>query len=172
MGKVHLRETELACLSDGEPDVEMAEHLRWCARCRSIATDYRWLQGEIKATLAAVADAVAVPGPKWRVVQERMSASQRRRVAVPRVSAVASVVSAVCLMLSVSPVLGTAAIAQTARTLPPEPIVAPAPAMAVVSSEPGEHLALMATPTPDISHEEAALALTPAVMLPPTPLER
>jgi len=165
MNEIHPRETELACLSEGEAGVGVAEHLRWCARCRSVVADYRWLQGEIGATLAAAADAVPVPRPKWWVVQERMFASQRRRVAGWRVSTVTSVVLAVCLMLSLSPVLGVAVVA---RTSPPKPMVAPAPVTAVASGEPR---ASMATPTPVISCEEATPSPTPVFMLPPTPPE-
>ncbi len=168
MSEVHLRETELARLSDGEADVEMDGHLRWCARCRSVVADYRWLQGEITAALAAAASAVVVPRPSWWAVQEVLSTSRRRQITGGRVSAVASLVLTVCLMLSVSPVLGTAAIVQTARTSPPEPMVAPAPVTAVV---PGERAASMATPTPVMSCEEITPLPTPALMLPPTPPE-
>jgi len=179
MSGVHPKEVELTCLSDGEAGVETArtanirrtanvrEHLRWCARCRSVVADYGWLQGEIAATLAAAADAVLVPRPKWWAVQEVLLASQRRQIAGCRVSAVASVVLAVCLMLSLSPVLGTAV---AARTLPPAAMVAPAPATAAAS---GERMAAVATPTPAMSLEggEAESSPTPAFIPPPTPPE-
>lgn len=163
MSEIHPREIELIRLSDGEAGAEMAEHLRWCTRCRSVLADYRWLQGEITATLTAAADAVVSPRPKWWAVQEVLCASQRRQAVGGRVSAVASVMLAACLMLSVSPVLGTAVVA---RTLPPEAIVAPAPATAIAS---GARLSAMATPTPAISREEAKPLSTPAFVPPPTP---
>ncbi len=168
MSQVHPEEIELARFSDGEAGVGGAGHLRWCARCRSVVADYRWLQDEITATLATAADAVPVPRPKWWVVQERLFASRRRQVTGGRISAVASVVLTVCLMLSLSPVLATAAIAQTARTLPPAAVVAPAPVTAVVS---GGRMASVATPTPAISRDEVTSSPTPAFVLPPTPPE-
>jgi hypothetical protein len=176
MNEVHLRETELARLSEEseeEVGVSVAEHLRWCARCRSGVADYRWLQGEIVAALSAAADAVAVPRSRWWAVQEALSAGQRRQAAGWRASAVASVVLAVCLMLSLSPILGTAAMAHAARTAVPEPVIAPAPVTAVVSGGhfSGECLASMATPTPVVSCGEATPLPTPALMLPPTPPE-
>jgi len=167
VSKVHPQEIELAHLDDEETSVCVTEHLHWCARCRSIVADYVWLQGEIAATLATVADAVPVPRPKWWAVQEALFTSQRRQITGWRVSAAASVVLAVCLMLVISPVLGTAVVA---RTLSPEVMVAPAPVTAVVSSE---LVASVATPTPVVSCEGAIPlpAPTPAFMLPPTPPE-
>jgi len=164
--EIHPGEAELARFSEGEGGADVAEHLRWCARCRGVIADYRWLQEEIGGTLAAAVDAMALPRSKWWIVQERISATRRRRVAGWRASAIASVVSAVCLMLLVSPVPGTTVVA---RTLPPEPMVAPSPVAVVVSGESGEHL--MATPTPAISRDGTALSPTPALILPPTPLE-
>ncbi len=165
MSKVHLRETELACLSDEEVGEEVAAHLRWCAHCRSTVADYRWLQGEIAAALAVAADAVPVPRPKWCAVRERMFAGQRRQVVGWRASAFASVMLAVCLMLSTPNLLSLPAAA-----LVPQPEVAtvPTPVTAAVS---GERMASMATPTPAIpcESEEPTPPPTPAVVLPPTP---
>jgi len=165
MSEMHPGENELARFGDGEAGAGVAEHLRWCAHCRSVVADYRWLQGEIAATLALAADAAPVPRPKWWAVQERVFASQRRRVVGQRVPAVASVVLAICLMLSISPVLGTAVVA---RTSPPGPMVAPAPVTAVVSSE---CMASMATPTPALSCEKEEPLPTPGFTLLPTPPE-
>jgi len=163
MSEVHPREAELIRFGDGEASTDVAEHLRWCAHCRSVVADYRWLQREIVTTLAAAADAVPVPRSKWWAVQEVLFATQQRLVVGWRVSAVASVVLAVCLMLSLSPVLG---VAVAARTLPPAPMIAPAPATTVVS---GEQKISRATPTPVVSSEEVTPLPTPALMLPPTP---
>jgi len=173
VGKVHPREIELARMGDGEADAgvrrsaAVMEHLHWCARCRSVVADYVWLQGEIAATLVTAADAVPVPRSKWWVVQDALFTSQRRQITGWRVSAAASVVLAVCLMLVTSPVLGTAVVA---RTLPPEVMVAPAPVTDVV---PGELVVSVATSTPVVSCEGAIPlpAPTPAFMLPPTPPE-
>jgi len=159
MNEIHPAEKELG----GEASTSVTEHLRWCARCRGIVADYDWLQGEIEATLVAAADAVPIPRPKWWAVQELKFASQRRRIVGGRISAVASVVLTVCLMLSTSPVLGTTVLSTTI-----EPVVALAPVAAAIS---GESLALVATLTPVISCEEATPSPTPAFVLPPTPPE-
>ncbi len=165
MSKVHPREVELAYLSDEEAGGEVTAHLRWCARCRSVVADYRWLQREIATTLAVAADVASVPRPKWWAVRERIFTRQRRQVAGWRASAFASVVLSVCLMLSVPNFLSLPVAAQR---LQPEVATAPAPVTAVVS---GETMASLATPTPLIpcKDREPTLPLTPAVVLPPTP---
>ena len=84
MGEMHVREIDLAQLSqsDGnelqEVDTRRVEHLRWCAHCRSIMADHRWLQEEVTATLAVAANALPVPRSKWWAVREALSAHQRR----------------------------------------------------------------------------------------------
>jgi len=166
MSQAHPGEIELARLSEEESGADVAQHVSRCVRCRSVLADYRWLQGEIGATLATVADEVVVPRPRWWAVQTHILAGQRR-VAGWRVSTVASVLLSVCLMLSLSPVLGMAVVAQTS---PPEPVIAPAPVTVVVSGQvSGAPLASLATPTPAISCEGATAAPTPAFVLPPTP---
>ena len=164
MRERHPREIELARLSDGEAvSAEMAEHLRWCARCRSAVADYDWLQGEIAVTLAAAAE-IPAPRPQWWAVRERVFASQRRQITGWRISALSSVVLAVCLMFSAFPMQSATVAALT--TFPsgrsplgasPEPMVAPAPVTVAVT--------LVATPTPTT---EMPLS-TPAFVLPPTP---
>jgi hypothetical protein len=173
MSKVHPEQTELARWSDGEARADIATHVRWCAACRSAVADYRWLAGEIEATLVAAADAVKVPRPRWWALQGRLIAEQRRRVAGRQASAMASVVLAVCLMLSLSPVLLRTAVA--ARMVPLEAMVVPAPVTAItasVSGVSGTHAAPGATPTPIVSRAEATPAPTPDFALPPTPPER
>jgi predicted anti-sigma-YlaC factor YlaD len=175
MHEVHPSEVDLARLSEldggGEGiSAEIAEHLRWCADCRSIVADHRWLQDEIVAALAAAADSVPLPRPQWRAVQEVLVSSQRRQVAGWRGSAVASVVVAVCLMLSLSRVLGTVGVmAQTAAS--PEAVVATAPDVdeGYLLSAP----ASLATPTPVIfrAAREIAPPPTPGLVLPPTPTQ-
>jgi predicted anti-sigma-YlaC factor YlaD len=158
MRERHPREIELARLNDREDgeavNTEVAEHLRWCAHCRSVVADYDWLQGEIAATLEVAAE-VPAPPPQWWVVRERVFADQQRQNTGWRISALSSVVLAVCLMFSAFPVQGVTA---TALTSPPEPIVAPAPVAVAVTS--------VATPTPTT---ERVPPSTPAFMLPPTP---
>jgi hypothetical protein len=166
MSKVHPEQTELARWSDGEARADIATHVRWCAACRSAVADYRWLAGEIETTLTAAADTVKVPRPRWWALQGRLIAEQRRRVAGRQASAMASVVLAVCLMLSLSPALLSTAVA--ARMVPLEAMVAPAPITASVS---GTHAAPGATPTPLVSRAEATPALMPDFALPPTPPE-
>ena len=172
MSKVHPEETQLARWSDGEARADVAAHVRWCARCRSGVADYRWLAGEVGAALTAAADAAGVPRPRWWALRGRLITEQRRRVAGWRASAVASVVLAVCLMLSLSPVLLRTAVA--ARMVPLEAMVVPAPmtaSTAITASVSGTHVAPGATPTPIVSRAESTPAPTPDFSLPPTPPE-
>jgi len=169
MGEIHLSEIDLARFSqsDGneaqETDARQVEHLRWCAHCRSIVADHRWLQEEVTATLAIAANALPVPRSKWWVVREALSARQRRQETRWRVSAVASVVLTICLMLSTSPVLSTAAIARSAYTSSPEAGAATAPVSAPSIS--------IVTPTPAVVRQVQAVTPlpTPVLKLPPTP---
>jgi hypothetical protein len=176
MSKVHPEQTELARWSDGEARADIATHVRWCAACRSAVADYRWLAGEIETTLTAAADTVKVPRPRWWALQGRLIAEQRRRVAGRQVSAVASVLLAVCLMLSLSPVLLRTAVA--ARMVPLDAMVVPAPVTAMtastanVASVSGIHAAPGTTPTPILARAEATPVPTPDFALPPTPPER
>jgi len=169
---MHPREIELARFSDEEAGAEadgrhpVADHLRWCARCRSDVADYRWLQGEVTTALSAAADGVDVPRSRWWAVREAVSASERRQVAGGRVSALASVVSAICLMLALSPVLNPAAMMRASFL--EAGVVTPPPVQAVVSAGPGSPVA---TPTPAAFREAVTPVPTPAFMLPPTPPE-
>ena len=164
MSEGHPGEAELARFGEGDKSAELEAHLRWCARCRSVVADYRWLGEEVGASLGAVADAVEVPRPRWWAVQERLSASERRQARRLRVPAVASVVLAFSLMLALSPVVGTAV---AARTLPPEAMVDPVPFTAIVF----DGLGSAVTVTPAISSEAATPLPTPGFVLPPTPPE-
>ena len=172
MQKIHPSEFDLAWLGDLDaendlckkiPDAEMAEHLRWCADCRSVVADHHWLQENITTMLAIAVDTVPVPQPKWWAVQEGLLSRRQRLAASWQGSTIASVVLAVCLMLSLSPVLGSAAM--MAQTSP----------MAVIATAPdiGSHAVLtsLATPTPAISCqvEKVTPSPTPVLVLPPTP---
>ncbi len=174
--ELHPKEIDLAWLSelDGEADGaegDMAEHLRWCGHCRSAVAGHRWLQDEVTATLASAANAVPVPRPRWWDVQELVLANQRRQARGWWMSAIASVVSAVCLMLAVSPmfgpVFGTAVVAS--QTAPPV-------ASAIIATAPDVSLSTasfsLATPTPVVFHEARdASSPTPVLLLPPTPAQ-
>ena len=181
--ELHPRAIDLAWLSelDGGADGaegEMAEHLRWCGHCRSAVADHRWLQDEVTATLATAAGAVSVPRPRWWDVQELVLANQRRQARGWWMSAIASVVSAVCLMLAVSPmfgpmfgpVFGTAVVAS--QTAPP----VAASVAAAIATAPDVSLSTAsfppATPTPVVFDEARdPSSPTPVLLLPPTPAQ-
>jgi hypothetical protein len=165
MSEGHPGEAELARFGEGDKSAELEDHLRWCARCRSVVADYRWLGEEVGASLRSAAGAVEVPRPRWWAVQERLSASERRQARRLRVPAVASVVLAFSLMLALSPVVGTAV---AARTLPPEAMVAPVPFTTIVSDG---SVTSAVTATPAVSSEAATPLPTPGFVLPPTPPE-
>ncbi|MCP4544382.1 MAG: hypothetical protein GY832_45300 [Chloroflexi bacterium] len=173
MRNIHLNEFDLAWLGELDnndlgneiPDAEMVEHLRWCADCRSAIADHQWLQETITTTLAIAVDAVSVPRPKWWAVQEALLFGRQRQVASWRGSTIASVVLAVCLMLSASPLLGTAAMVAQMVQASPEAVIATVPDMktdTVLSPS-------VATPTPAIQVQSDTPALTPVLVLPPTP---
>jgi hypothetical protein len=165
MSGVHLRETELACADMGEADARVStdadEHLRWCARCRSAAAEYRWLGERIEDTLVATAGMVNVPRPRWRVVKRRMAAGQKRRITGWRASATAGIALAICAILSLSSIVGVTVAAQTS---PPEAVMTPAAVTADVSDA---DTFSGATPTPGVSREDVEL---PSILtLPPLP---
>lgn len=169
MDETHLSEIELVQLSQldrsevQEVDARQAEHLCRCAHCRSIMSDHRWLQDEVTATLAIVANALPVPRPNWGALRETLCTYQRRQETHWRVSTIASVVLAICLMLSASPVLRMAFTAQSAYALSPETGVAIAPVPVPSIS--------VATPTPAVIGQVQAVTPlpTPVLKLPPTP---
>jgi hypothetical protein len=171
MRGIHPSKVELAWLSDLDNDqalgAEVADHLRWCADCRSMVADHRWLQEEITTTLMVAADTVPLPRPKWWAVQETLLARQQRQAASWRGSAVASIVLAVCLILSASPVLGTAAILAQTVQMSPDAVIATAPDVKV----PPASISTLATPTPAMfpQMQKMTLSPTPVLVLPPTP---
>ena len=169
MSETHPKEIELACFEDGEASTGVAEHLRWCARCRSVVADYRWLQGEVTATLALAADSVPVPRPKWWAVCESLSLGERRRAGRRRASALASLALVFSLILSAPGFLGAAVVAQA---VPADVVLAPAP---VTLSRVGATSTVdtgigvdgpMVTPTPTILRGDGAF---PAPAVPPLP---
>jgi hypothetical protein len=163
MSEVHPKETELARFSDEQPSASVADHLRWCARCRSGVADYQWLGGEIEATLKAAADEVPVPRPRWWAVQARLRAGQQRRAAGWRASAFASIALVISFVLCVPNV---ACPVVAAPVPPPKAATVPPSVTAFVS---GAHRVALATPTPAIPQGGEKPLLTPAFALPPTP---
>lgn len=161
--QVHPLEIDLAFLSDGEMDGNVAAHLRWCARCRSVAADYGWLQGEIESALAAAADAADAPRPRWWAVQAGVRAGRRRQIVGGRLSSFASVVMAACLMLFAPGFLSPAGATwmnQPGLTALPRPIT-------VTISD--ERVLPAATSTPAVFCKEATPLPTPAFVPPPAP---
>jgi predicted anti-sigma-YlaC factor YlaD len=159
---IHLREMELAC-SSTESNVH-SEHLRWCAQCRNLAAEYRWLDGQLTDMLASASEAVPVTRPKWRAVKRRMIAGRQRRVAGWRVSAVASVALAVCMLLSISSIVGATVAVQLSS---PEAVMTPADAVTIVVSE--DPVTSSATSTPIASYGGIETPSTPALAPIPTP---
>jgi hypothetical protein len=170
--RVHPEEMELARWAEGgeEAGERVGAHVRRCVQCQSTIADYRWLRSELGAALTSVARAVPVPRPEWWSVQGRLRAG-RRQATRWRVSAVSGFVLAMCLMLALSPVWGSAAAAQA---LLPQVRVARVPVTApasgpVPASASGRHPAWGLTPTPVVSSETVTPSPTPALVLPPTP---
>jgi hypothetical protein len=191
MVSTHPDEIELARLAEtdtGTLDAEMLEHLRWCAGCRSLVADYRWLQDEMVSALATTADAVRVPRSRWWEVHQGLIIGQRRQNAVGRISAIASAVLAVCLMFfqPLIPALslpGGTGISQLSQQAPsvvmvsypeeyPEAVIATAPTAAALSNTLSDW-ATVATPTPSLvasgQTERTTSQPTPVCMQLPTP---
>jgi hypothetical protein len=180
MDKVHPSQDELAWLSElgdtGEDEIasEQVAHLQWCTGCRSVVSEYRWLQRELTGALALAANAVRVPGPRWCEIEKSLLVAAQRRTRGWRWSAVASVVLLLCLMLSDWPLQGSISAAQSLHTLSPEVAVATAPLLdtakdVVDYSNSGSGSVVTPTPPPLPSCEATPLP-TPALGLPPTPV--
>jgi predicted anti-sigma-YlaC factor YlaD len=178
MSELHLHETELACVTSGEAgapadanasapaNASVAEHLRWCAQCRSTAAEYRWLGERIEDVLTEAAGTVNVPRPKWQAIRRQMAVGQNRQVTGWRASAIAGIALAICAILSLSSIVGSTAIAQTSS---PEAVMTPASVTAILSDA---YTPSGATPTPGVSCAgmESLSALTlPTIPTPPEP---
>ena len=151
MDKVHPNQDELAWLSelgdDGEEEValEHVAHLQWCTRCRSVVSEYRWLQNEVTGTLAVAANAVRVPRPRWWEIERSLLIATRRGTRGWRLSAVASVVS-----VATAPLLDT---------------------VEDIDDHLDSGLSSVVTPTPStLPVCESTPLPTPALALPPTPV--
>ncbi|MDY6878128.1 MAG: hypothetical protein SWK90_18250 [Chloroflexota bacterium] len=167
MNKIHPGEIELARFEEGEASADVAEHLHWCARCRSGVADYRWLQGEVAATLALAADRVPLPRPRWWAVCESLATGQRRRVVRQRASVLASLALAFLLILSAPGLLGTTIVAQA---VPADVQVAPVPvALSRVGATSTVDVGAgpLATPTPAILWGDGASPAPAVPLLPP-----
>ena len=160
--EVHLGEMELAC-SKGELGAGSADHLRWCARCRSLAAEYRWLDERLTDALISVSEVVPVARPRWRTVKRRIAAGRQRRIAGWRVSAIASVALTICMLLSISSVVGATVAAQLTS---PEAVVTPAAVTAVASEDPATS---RATSTPIVLREGVETPSVPLLVPIPTP---
>ncbi len=151
---------ELAQLGDEEAVSELQEHLRRCARCRTVAADYAWLTRELTTVLRAAAEAAGVPPHSgWQFVRERLSASRRRQAILVRLSLIA------CTFLAVGTMVFSSRpgdVAAQGVTMPPRAMVATRPVTSVSARM------SVATPTPPLG---PVLFLTPAPLLPPTPPE-
>jgi hypothetical protein len=180
MHKDHPNQGELAWLSElgdnGEEKVtpEHLVHLQWCTRCRNAVSEYRWLQNEVTSTLAVAANAVRVPRPRWWEIENSLLVAGRRGARDWRLSAVASVVLLVCLMLSDWPLQRSVSAAQSLCALSPEVAVATAPLLDTVEGLDGpvdSELISVVTPTPSaLPACEPTPLPTPALALPPTPV--
>jgi hypothetical protein len=163
MSESHLQEIELAQLgSEGGADgisSDASEHLQWCKRCRSARAEYHWLGQKVAEALAATSDAVWVPRPQWSVVKGHLTVSRQRHLAGWRVSAIASVALAVCLILIVPFWAG----ATTAMQIP-DAVVTPVVFVSVIPQDGANSV----TPTPVITFQkEVEGTLTPVSV--PTP---
>jgi hypothetical protein len=161
--EIHPGEMELAC-SKSEFEASTADHLRWCARCRSLAAEYRWLDEQLTDALASVSEVVPVARPKWRAVKRRIVAGRQRRIAGWRVSAIASLTLSICMLLSISSVVGATVAAQLTS---PEAVVTPAAAVTAVASE--GPATSQATSTPIVPREGVDTPSAPLLVPIPTP---
>jgi hypothetical protein len=128
-----------------------------------LAEERGWLESQMGAALVAAADAVPVPRPRWRAVRRQVRAARRRRIVGWRASAVGSGVLAICVMLSLSPVLGVA-VAQT--VYPSRPTLPRLPSPVVNESA----VPAPATPTPLVASGEIDVELLAPTLIPlPTP---
>jgi hypothetical protein len=122
----HPAEGELAGLSSEPAGGGILEHVRFCARCRSVLADHNWLQQELSEALRSVANEICVPRPAWWEVQGLLLENRRRQSLRTQVSAAVSAAVAVCVLLCVPGFMRPAAVA---RGLQPEVSVRPTPVM-------------------------------------------
>jgi len=97
----HPTAVKLARLTAEESASGVACHVRACARCRRVVSDFGWLDGRLADTLAGVAEELPIPRSAWSVVRCRLQASRHRLLVRRQLSAVASAALVVCVLLSV-----------------------------------------------------------------------
>jgi hypothetical protein len=169
MREGHPRDSELAGLSGESFDDGILEHVRCCARCRSVVADYDWLQEELAGTLTRVVSDVAVPRSAWWELQDRLLESSRRQSVRIQLSAVVGAAMVVCLLLCVPGFIRPAAAAQALQpeaSLRPTPMVVAEPAGVCGRSLPATTSAVVTVPRP-ASHSQSSPA--PALVPLPTP---
>jgi predicted anti-sigma-YlaC factor YlaD len=155
---------------DAAVGADVAEHLHWCAQCRSAAAEYRWLGERIEETLAEAAGEVNVPRPKWRAIKQQMAAGQNRQITGWRASATAGIALAVCAILSLSSIVGVTVAGQTS---PPEAVMTPASVTAILSDAytPSGATPTPGAPTPGVSCNSTGSPSTLTLPTIPTPPE-
>lgn len=163
MRVTHPDEIELARSSDGQVDESCAAHLRWCARCRTVAADHRWMQKEVQGVMAVAAESAPLPRPRWRAVRDGMRAARRRQVVREYAFSFAGVVLAACLLLLAPGFLDRSAALGVDRPGTPALSIPAAP------PSPDNYVLPVVTPTPLAFVRDAVPAPTPPVVLPPTP---
>lgn len=104
MREWHPDELELARASELEAGGDLADHLRWCSRCRAVAADYEWLDEEIAGAFDAGLEEADVPRAGWESVDERLRPRQRSAVGGQFAALVGAVV-VTCMMLVAPSVL-------------------------------------------------------------------
>jgi hypothetical protein len=120
----------LARLSAEESASGVARHVRSCARCRRVVSDFGWLDGRLADTLAGVAEELPAPRPAWSVVRRRLQTSQHRLLVKRQLSAMASAALVACVLLSVPGLIRPAAAPgglQPSAALRPTPTVVAVP---------------------------------------------
>lgn len=161
MNKDHLREIELARVSDGEASEEIAGHVDCCSSCRWRLSDYEWLQREITAVFDTEAAVAAVPRPDWQVVRERVGSSSEKGSERPVLITVGVALIA-CVILAAPSILGRKVEAQTKGEWNVSTARRPVTAMGVETT--GTRCLTM---TPSERDGEVSLPFVP----PPTPPE-
>jgi hypothetical protein len=97
----HPRDVELATLSDQGAEDGGGNHIRLCARCRRVVSEYEWLQVELSGTLEMEVHQVHLPQAQWWEVRKKIGDARNREVARVRASALLSAAMVVSLLLGV-----------------------------------------------------------------------
>ena len=167
MREWHPTDYELVQLSGGSPTCEDLEHVRSCARCRSVVSEYDWLEGALGETLNSFAREIPVRRSEWWQVQNRLVERRRRQSIRIQMSALTSAAMVVCLLLC-APVLTKPAVA--AQALEPEPALRPTPIVVPKPTGAGRQSVLLGTASVfTVSRPVTDSSLAPALVPLPTP---